>query len=67
MTIGERIRERAEGESNTTPDWYANELYAELSDVAETRFPKLENFVSSHTLHHFQRSILSMIVDHLCM
>ena len=41
MTIGERIRERAEGESNTTPDWYANQLYAELSDVAETRFPEI--------------------------
>ena len=41
MTIGERIRERAEGESNTTPDWYANELYAELSNVAETRFPEI--------------------------
>ena len=41
MTIGERIRERAKGESNTTPDWYANELYAELSDVAETRFPEI--------------------------
>ena len=41
MTIGERIREKAEGEPNTTPDWYANELYAELSDVAETRFPEI--------------------------
>ncbi len=41
MTIGEDIRERAEGEPNTTPDWYANELYAELSQVAETRFPKI--------------------------
>ena len=41
MTIGERIRERAKGEANTTPDWYANELYAELSDVAETRFPEI--------------------------
>ena len=41
MTIGERIRERAEGEPNTTPDWYANELYAELSEVAETRFPEI--------------------------
>ena len=37
MTIGERIKERAEGEPNTTPDWYANELYVELSDVAESR------------------------------
>ena len=41
MTIGERIRERAEGEPNTTPDWYANELYVELSDVAESRFPEI--------------------------
>ena len=41
MTIGERIRERAEGESRTTPDWFANELYIELSDVAETRFPEI--------------------------
>ena len=41
MTIGERIREKAEGEPNTTPDWYANELYAELSNVAETRFPEI--------------------------
>ena len=30
MTIGEDIRERAEGETNTSPDWYANELYGEL-------------------------------------
>ena len=41
MSIGERIREKAEGESNTTPDWFANELYIELSDVAETRFPEI--------------------------
>ena len=41
MTIGERIRERAEGEENTTTDWYANDLYVELSDVAETRFPEI--------------------------
>ncbi len=41
MTIGERIRERAKGEENTTPDWFANELYSELSDVAETRFPEI--------------------------
>ena len=30
MTIGEDIRERAEGETNISPDWYANELYGEL-------------------------------------
>ena len=41
MTIGERIRDRARVEANASPDWYANELYAELSDVAETRFPEI--------------------------
>ena len=41
MTIGENIRERARGVANTGPDWYANELYAELSNVAETRFPEI--------------------------
>ena len=41
MTIGEDIRERARGVANTRPDWYANELYAELSNVAETRFPEI--------------------------
>ena len=41
MTIGEDIKERAEGETNTSPDWYANELYGELSEVAETRFPEI--------------------------
>ena len=41
MTIGENIKERARGVANTGPDWYANELYAELSNVAETRFPEI--------------------------
>ena len=41
MTIGEDIREKARGVANTGPDWYANELYAELSNVAETRFPEI--------------------------
>ena len=41
MTIGEKIRERAQGSADLTPDWYANELYAELSQVAETRFPQI--------------------------
>ena len=41
MTIGENIRERAQGSADLTPDWYANELYAELSQVAETRFPQI--------------------------
>ena len=41
MTIGENIRERARGVANTGPDWYANELYAELSEVAEVRLPEI--------------------------
>ena len=41
MTIGERIRDRARMEANASPDWYANELYTELSEVAETRFPEI--------------------------
>ena len=41
MTIGEDIKERAEGETNTSPDWYANELYSELSQVSENRFPEI--------------------------
>ena len=41
MTIGERIKEKAEGEPNTTPDWFANELYSELSEVAEVRLPEI--------------------------
>ena len=41
MSIGERIREKASGVPSTDPDWYANELYAELSEVGETRFPEI--------------------------
>ena len=41
MTIGETIRERAQGSADLTPDWYANELYSELSQVAETRLPEI--------------------------
>ena len=41
MTIGERIRDKARMEANASPDWYANELYTELSEVAETRFPEI--------------------------
>ena len=41
MTIGERIRERARVEANASPDWYANELYTELSEVAEVRLPEI--------------------------
>ena len=38
-TIGERIKERAEGPEDA--DWYANELFAELNEYGEQRFPKL--------------------------
>ena len=41
MTIGETIRERAQGSANLSSDWYANELYSELSQVAENRFPEI--------------------------
>ena len=41
MTIGEKIRERAQGVANTGPDWFANELYSELSEVAEVRLPEI--------------------------
>ncbi len=41
MTIGERIREKAEGVANTGADWFANELYSELSEVAEVRLPEI--------------------------
>ena len=41
MTIGEKIRERAQGVANTGPDWFAYELYSELSEVAEVRLPEI--------------------------
>ena len=41
MTIGERIREKAQGSADLSPDWYANELYSELSEVAEVRLPEI--------------------------
>ena len=41
MSIGERIKEKANGVAGTDPDWYANELYTELSEVGETRFPEI--------------------------
>ena len=41
MTIGEKIRERAQGVAITGPDWFANELYTELSEVAEVRLPEI--------------------------
>jgi len=41
MTIGERIREKAQGSADLSTDWYANELYSELSEVAEVRLPEI--------------------------
>ena len=41
MTIGEKIREKAQGVANTGPDLFANELYSELSEVAEVRLPEI--------------------------
>ena len=41
MTIGETIREKARGSVDLTSDWYANQLYSELSQVAETRLPEV--------------------------
>ena len=41
MTIGEDIRERAQSSADLTSDWYANELYSELSQVSENRFPEI--------------------------
>ena len=41
QTIGGRIIARAKETPGTDSDWYANELYAELSEVGETRFPEI--------------------------
>ena len=41
MTIGEDIKERAQSSADLTSDWYANELYSELSQVSENRFPEI--------------------------
>tara|TARA_R100000152_G_C6773063_1_gene200238 strand:+ start:1332 stop:1880 length:549 start_codon:yes stop_codon:yes gene_type:complete len=46
MSIGERIFDRAKNTpkrllSGIDADWYANELYNELSEVAEERFPEI--------------------------
>ena len=41
MPIGETIREKAQGSADLTPDSNANELYSELSQVAETRLPEI--------------------------
>tara|TARA_B100001287_G_scaffold101193_1_gene85131 strand:- start:1826 stop:2302 length:477 start_codon:yes stop_codon:yes gene_type:complete len=41
MTIGERILERAKIEVVTGPDWFANQLYSELSESADVRLPEV--------------------------
>ena len=41
MTIGETIREKARSSVDLTSDRYANEMYSELSQVAETRLPEV--------------------------
>ena len=40
-TIGGRILERSRGTAGTDADWFANELYTELSEVSEERFPEV--------------------------
>ena len=40
-TIGERIKSRARRLANVGPNWYANQLFTELSEVGEQRLPKL--------------------------
>ena len=40
-TIGERIKARAKRLGNVGPEWYANQLFTELSEVGEQRMPQL--------------------------
>ena len=40
-TIGGRIFERSKSIAGTDADWFANELYNDLLDVAEQRFPEV--------------------------
>ena len=40
-TIGGRIFERSKSIAGTDSDWFANELYNDLLDVAEQRFPEV--------------------------
>ena len=40
-TIGGRILERSKSIAGTDADWFANELYTDLLDVAEERFPEV--------------------------
>ena len=40
-TIGGRILEKSRTTAGTDADWFANELYMELSKVSEERFPQV--------------------------
>ena len=40
-TIGGRILEKSRTTAGTDADWFANELYMELSAVSEERFPQV--------------------------
>ena len=40
-TIGGRILKRSKSIAGTDADWFANELYTDLLDVAEERFPEV--------------------------
>ena len=71
QTIGGRIIERARQASSTDADWYANELYTELSEVAETRFPEIGElcFFSYSAAYpekypHYDRRPLVYIMDY---
>ena len=71
QTIGGRIIERARQASSTDADWYANELYTELSEVAETRFPEIGelcffNYSAAYPekYPHYDRRPLVYIMDY---
>ncbi len=71
QTIGGRIIERARQASSTDADWYANELYTELSQVAETRFPEIGelcffNYSAAYPekYPHYDRRPLVYIMDY---
>ena len=67
MTIGEDIREKAQSVAVTNADWFAINCPLNSHNLQKLVFLKLENFVTSHILLHFLRSIRFMIVDHLYM
>ena len=70
-TIGGRIKQRAKETPNTDSNWYANELYAELSQIADTRLPEIgELCFFSYTAAypdkypHYDRRPLVYIMDY---